>query len=180
MAIGCGSRGLGLPSPLEGNLRRPPPNTSGFGASYHTKIVFSLGPQAASVAASALKLAVLGEVDASTDCIRRLGWGDGLQLVDKVLEVHSVFSGDFYARGAVERMSQTTFPRTVDNFQLALSSIVMLQNAVIANRHDAESLRVLTRTARSVETFCEACGQQIGLREAFGIPIRAYLQAVAG
>jgi hypothetical protein len=144
-------------------------------ASYEAKILFNLAynPQSAGIAMRALEMAQL-RIGDDADCLKPLGWGERLRVVDKVPETHSVYTGEFYARGGVNRMIQTHFPRPVDDLQVAISGIALLHHAVVANRGNAYALCVLARTALNLSLASLDTAASVAQ-----VPIRAYRDALA-
>lgn len=150
-------------------------------ACYEAKIIYNLGyPDniSAQMALGSVAKVVQRDVDATTDCFQRAGVDDVMKFAPQAPRAGGVkFTGEFYAKGALERMIQTHFPRELTEQQVVYSGLALMQYAVWMNRGDAESLEVLTKTARHFVALYES-GMGAGAAAAFQIPTLAYMKAI--
>lgn len=117
------------------------------------------------------------DIDGSTDCFRRAGLVAVVQFVPQTPVTGTTFTGEFYAKGGLDRSIKTNFPRQISEQQVVFSGLALMQHAIFANRTDAGDLRVLTETARNLVALYESGAGQ-GVAATVQIPTLAYMRAI--
>jgi len=151
-----------------------------FWAFYQAKIIFNLGYNLdlARLATDAVHVVSLNDITQNTDCIAELGYEGGVRFSSTVSQHASLFTGEFYARGAINRFINTRFPSQPDEHLAQISGIALMQYVVLSNRHDPAALQVLTKTARNLVDLCISARYQLNPALAVQIPSTAYLKAL--
>ena len=153
-------------------------------ASYEAKIILNLGfPKNLSAMMALTSVAKVLETDITpdTDCFQRAGFNDVIRFVHEVPTSGTVFTGDFFAKGSLERTINTYFPLRVIEQQIVYSGLALMQYAILMNRSDTMTLDILTKTARNFVTLYVEVDMGLragGLQAAAEIPTLAYTQAL--
>lgn len=158
----------------------PGPDYIRLWASYEAKIIFNLGfPKNLSgmIALSSVAKVTETDITADTDCFQRAGFNDVIRFVHEVPTSGTVFTGDFFAKGSLERTIKTHFPLRGTEQQVVYSGLALMQYAILMNHSDTETLDVLTKTARNFVALYKT-GMGVGLRAVAQIPTLAYMQAI--
>lgn len=158
----------------------PGPDYIRLWASYEAKIIFNLGfPKNLSAMMALGSVAKVSETDITpdTDCFQRAGFNDVIRFVHEVPTSGTVFTGDFFAKGSLERMIKAHFPLRATEQQVVYSGLSLMQYAILMNRNDAETLDILTKTARNFVALYET-GMGVGLQAVAQVPTLAYMQAI--
>ena len=158
----------------------PGPDYIRLWASYEAKIIFNLGfPKNLSAMMALGSVAKVSETDITpdTDCFQRAGFNDVIRFVHEAPTSGTVFTGDFFAKGSLERMIKTHFPLRATEQQVVYSGLALMQYAILMNRSDTETLDVFTKTARNFVALYET-GMGVGLQAVARITTLAYMQAI--
>jgi len=158
----------------------PGPDYVRLWACYQAKIVYNLGyPQnlSAMMALGSVAKVVAKDIDAAADCFQRADLADVARFVLDAPATGTVFTGEFYAKGSLDRRIKTYFPAQMSEQEVVYSGLALMQHAVVVNRADADSLRVLTETARHLLALYEA-GAAVGLAAVVQVPTVAYMRAL--
>lgn len=160
--------------------RIPPMEYVRLWAFYQAKIIFNLGykVELATLATDMVNVVSLNDITRDTDCIAELGYEDGIRFCSRLSQPASLFTGEFHAKGSVDRYINTLFPLQLDEHEVCVSGIALMHHVVLANRDDADALGVLTRTARSLVDLCASAQYQLTPALAVQIPQTAYLKAI--
>ncbi len=158
----------------------PPPDYVRLWASYEAKTIYNLGyPNnlSAMMAIKSISDASETDITADTDCFERADFADVMQFVPDVLPSDTVFTGEFYAKGSLERTIKTHLPLRSTEQQFVYSGLALMQYAILMNRDDVDTLDVLTKTARNFVSMYES-GMGGGIQSIVQIPTLAYMQAI--
>ncbi len=158
----------------------PGPDYIRLWASYEAKIIFNLGfpgNLSATMALGSVAKVADEAIAADTDCFERADLADVMTFTPEVPAFGTTFTGEFYAKGSLERTIKTHFPLRITEQQVVYSGLALLQYAINTNRDDDETLDVLTKTARNFVALYEA-GMGGGLQSVVQIPTLAYMQAI--
>lgn len=158
----------------------PRPEDIRLWAFYQAKIIYNLGypdSVSATIALGSVAKVVQFDIQPDTDCFERANLSDVARFVHGLPLGGVRFTGEFYAKGAIERVIQTHFPLRATEQQVVYSGLALLQHAVSVNRADPESLAVLTRTGRNFLSLYES-GFARGITALVEVPTLAYLQAI--
>ena len=158
----------------------PTPNYVRLWVSYEAKIIFNLGfPNNLSAMMALDSVGKVSEIDitAETDCFERADFADVIRFVDQVPTSGTTFTGEFYAKGSLDRTIKTHFPTRSTEQQVVYSGLALMQYAILMNRSDAEALDVLTKTARNFVILYES-NMGGGIQSVAQIPTLAYMQAI--
>ena len=112
-----------------------------------------------------------------TQCFERADLADVIRYAHEVPSSGTTFTGEFYAKGSLERTIKTHFPLRLTEQQVVYSGLALMQYAILMNRKDAETLDVLANTARNFVGLYES-GMGGDLQSVVQIPTLAYMQAI--
>jgi hypothetical protein len=152
-------------------------------AFYQAKIIYNLGyPNnlSAILALESLAKIVKKDIDSNTNCFKRAGFDDIIQLIqysDDISSPITKFNGEFFAKGSVNRSIKTHFPMQGTEQDVVYSGIALMQYCININEDDKYALGILTKTARNLFALYEA-GMGGGISDIVQIPQTAYLEAI--
>jgi hypothetical protein len=148
-------------------------------ACYEAKIIYSLGfphNMSAMMALGSIAKVVEKNISPDTDCFASADVDDVISFAREIPVKHSIFTGEFYAKGGFERMVITHFPIKGTEQQVVYSGLALLQYVIDSINRDDEMLHVLTKTARIMLALYET-EMAIGVESVYQIPNLAYLKA---
>jgi hypothetical protein len=149
-------------------------------ASYEAKIIFNLGfPNnlSAMMALGTISKVAEKKIGADTDCFERADLTDVIRFSNEIPKKEINFTGEFYAKGSLERLIKTHFPVQGTEQQVVYSGLALMQYAINMNMNDSETLDVLTKTAQNFVALYES-GMGGSLQSVIQIPTLAYMQAI--
>jgi hypothetical protein len=158
----------------------PGPDYVRLWASYEAKIIFNLGfpgNLSATMALGSVAKVADKAITADTDCFERADLADVIQFAHELPTSGTTLTGEFYAKGSLERTIKTHFPMQMTEQQVVYSGLALMQYAISINRSDEEKLDVLTKTARNFVALYES-GMGGGVQSVVQIPTLAYMQAI--
>lgn len=158
----------------------PGPDYVRLWACYEAKIIYNLGfPKNMSAMMALGSIAKIAETEilADTDCFLRANLDDVIRFTREVPISGTIFTGEFFAKGSLERTIKTHFPVRGTEQQVVFSGVALMQHAILMNREDVETLDVLTKTVRN---FVDLYGSGMigGVQSVVQIPTLAYLKAI--
>ena len=160
--------------------RIPGPDYIRLWASYEAKIIFNLGyPEniSATIALGSVAKVADKAITADTNCFERANVADVIQFAHEVPTSGTTFTGEFYAKGSLERTIKTHFPMRTTEQQMVYSGLALMQFAININRSDDDRLDVLTKTGRNfVDLYNSGAGE--GIQSVVQIPFLAYMKAI--
>ncbi|MFC1511831.1 hypothetical protein ACFL5H_01385 [Candidatus Latescibacterota bacterium] len=149
-------------------------------ACYEAKIIYNLGyPKnfSANMAVGAIAKVIETEIDEKTDCFKKTNLDDVIQYSTEISKIHTKFTGEFYAKGSLERNIKTWFPLNITDQMVVYSTLALMQYAILMNLEDRECLDVLTKTATNMINLYES-GMGVGIASVVQVPTIAYMQAI--
>jgi len=142
-------------------------------ACYAAKMIYVLGyPDnvSANIAIGAIAKIVKSDINASTNCFQ-------IANLDDVIQYTSKYTGEFYAKGSLERAVKTWVPKRATEQQTVFSALALMQNVIYMIRNDKDCLEVLTQVARNmVELYDYGMGE--GIASVVEVPTLAYMRAI--
>ena len=158
----------------------PGPDYIRLWVSYQAKIIYSLGfpkNNSAIICVGSVAKVVERDLDPGTDCFQRANFADVMRFAPQPPATGVKFTGEFYAKGSLERTIQTHFPLRASEQQVVYSGLALMQYAISMNQLDSEALRVLTATARYLVDLYQS-GMGEGVASVVQIPTLAYMRAI--
>ena len=148
-------------------------------ACYEAKMIYNLGfPNnlSSNMAIGLITKIAENKISEVTDCFKEADVDDVIQFDQNVTKGNTKFTGEFYARGSLNRIIKTWLPPKGTEQQVVWSSLTLLQYAIFMNKDDKECLDILTKTARNMVGLYKT-GMGTGIASVAKIPTLAYMQA---
>jgi len=158
----------------------PSPDYIRLWACYEAKMIYNLGyPNnvSANMAIGAMVKIVESDINENTNCFRRANLDDVIEYTLDIAKGNIKFTGEFYAKGSIERTIKTWLPQRGSEQQAVYSALALMQHAISMTRDDKECLEVFTKTARNMVELYES-GVGVGIASVVKIPTLAYMQAI--
>lgn len=158
----------------------PTPDYIRLWACYEAKIIYNLGyPDnvSANIAIGSIAKVVENGINENTNCFQKANLDDVIQYTSNISRTNIKFTGEFYAKGSLERTIKTWFPLRSTEQQIVYSALALMQYAISITRNDKECLDVFTKTARNMIKLYES-GMGLGMTSIVQIPTLAYMQAI--
>lgn len=149
-------------------------------ACYEAKIIYNLGyPQNASanVAVGSIAKVVETDINENTNCFKKADVEDVIQYTANTLQGNTKFTGEFYAKGSLERTIKTWFPSHGTEQQVVYSGLALMQYAISITSSDKESLEVFTKTDRNMVKLYDS-DMGVGISSVVQVPTFAYMHAI--
>jgi len=158
----------------------PTPDYIRLWACYEAKMIYNLGyPNniSATMAIGAMAKIVKIDINENTDCFQKANLDDVIRYIPNISKGNIKFTGEFYAKGSIERTIKTWLPLRVTEQQAVYSALALMQYAISIARDDKECLDVFTKTARNMIKLYES-GMGVGIASIVQVPTLAYMQAI--
>lgn len=158
----------------------PTPDYIRLWACYEAKIIYNLGyPNnvSANMAVGSIAKVVENDMNENTNCFQKANLDDVIRYTPNISKGNIKFTGEFYARGSLERTIKTWFPLRGTEQQVVYSALALMQYAISMTRNDKECLDVFTKTARNMIELYES-GMGVGIASIVQVPTQAYMQAI--
>ena len=157
-----------------------PPDYIRLWACYEAKMIYNLGfPDnlSSNMAIEFIAKIAENEISEVTNCFKKADVNDVIQYDQNVTKGNANFTGEFYAKGPLNRIVKTWFSPTGSEQQMVWSCLSLMQYAISMNKDDKECLAILTRTARNMVDLYKS-GIGVGIASVVKIPTLAYMQAI--
>ncbi|NVM56145.1 MAG: hypothetical protein HWN66_20785 [Candidatus Helarchaeota archaeon] len=158
----------------------PTPDYIRLWACYEAKIIYNLGyPNnvSANMAVGSIAKVVENGINKKTNCFQKANLDDVIQYVPNISKGNIKFTGEFYAKGSLERTIKTWFPLRGTEQQVVYSALALMQYAISMSSEDEEYLDVFTKTARNMIELYES-GMGVGIASVVQVPSLAYMRAI--
>ena len=149
-------------------------------ACYEAKMIYNLGyPNniSANMTIGAMAKIVKIDINENTICFQKANLDDVIRYTPSISKGNIKFTGEFYAKGSIERFIKTWLPLRCTEQQVVYSALALMQYAISMVRDDKECLDVFTKTARNMISLYES-GMGIGISSIVKVPTLAYMQAI--
>ncbi|MEO8399661.1 MAG: hypothetical protein ABI550_07585 [Ignavibacteriaceae bacterium] len=158
----------------------PTPDYIRLWACYEAKMIYNLGyPNnlSAIMAIEALSKIVESNIKKNTDCFYEADLDDVIQFLPNITQGHIKFSGEFYAKGTLDRSIKTWLPIGGTEQQAVYSALALMQYSIAITSEDKECLEIFTKTVRNmIELYKSEMGK--GVNSTVQVPKFAYLKAI--
>ena len=158
----------------------PGPDYIRLWASYQAKLIYNLGfPKnlSAMLALGSVGKVAERKINAKTNCFKLAKIDDVVTYKTDAPANGIKFTGEFYAKGSLDRMIQTHFPHNGTEQQLVFSGLALMQYAININSKDKEVLEVFNNTAANFVKLYQG-GMGEGISAISEIPKYAYMKAI--
>lgn len=158
----------------------PAPDYIRLWACYEAKMIYNLGyPNniSADMAIGAMAKIVKIEINENTNCFQKANLDDVIRYTPNISKGNIKFTGEFYAKGSIERSIKTWLPLRCTEQQAVYSALALMQYAISMARDDKECLDIFTKTARNMIKLYES-GRGVGIASIVQVPTLAYMQAI--
>jgi len=111
----------------------PTPDYIRLWACYEAKIIYNLGyPNnvSANMAVGLITKVVENGINKKTNCFQRTNLDDVIQYIPNISKGNIKFTGEFYAKGSLERTIKTWFPLGGTEQQVVYSALALMQYAI--------------------------------------------------
>jgi hypothetical protein len=153
-------------------------------ACYEAKMIYNLGfPSNLSSMMTVGFITKIAEngISANTECFKEVNVDDVIQFDPNVIKGNTKFTGEFYARGPLDRSIKTWLPLKGTEQQIVYSGLALMQYTISIIRDDKElqvmEFDIFTKTAKNMAELYKS-GMRMGITSTVKIPTLAYWRAV--